>query len=96
VKSIKSSIATPCLAKAGGFVTNGCVEAAFSPGTVDPSTARSSIGHTGWPLVRSSTYTQPCLVGWASALIRRPFTVMSTRIGAHGMSKSQMPWCTSW
>ena len=26
----------------------------------------------------------------------RPLIVMSVRIGAHGMSMSQMPWCTSW
>ena len=43
-----------------------------------------------------STYRNACLVGCATALIVRPLTVMSARIGAHGMSMSQMPWCTSW
>ena len=32
----------------------------------------------------------------ASALTTRPSMVISTSIGAQGMSKSQMPWCTNW
>jgi predicted acylesterase/phospholipase RssA len=44
------------------------------------------IGHKGLPLVRSSTNRKACLVGCASALIRRPSMVTSNRIGAHGRS----------
>ena len=47
VKSIRSSIETPCRSKAGGLVTNFCVGCAFSPGTSDGATARSSIGQIG-------------------------------------------------
>ena len=36
------------------------------------------------------------LVGCANALTVRPLTVISVRIGAHGISISQIPWCTSW
>ena len=55
VKSIRSSIVTPCRSNAGGFVGNGCVGDAFSPGTVDGAVGRSSIGHTGSPVARSRT-----------------------------------------
>ena len=54
----------------------------LSIGTVDCSTARSSTGHTGWPLVRSSTYTHPCLVGCASALMRPASAAGSAHKGA--------------
>ena len=37
------------------------------------------------------TYKNACLVGWASALTARPFTVMSARIGGAGISMSHMP-----
>ncbi len=53
--------------------------------------ARSAV-----PVTRSRTKRNACLVGCASALIALPLTVMSTRMGAHGMSWSQMPWCTVW
>ena len=92
VKSMRSSTDTPCRSNAGGLVTNGCVGLVFSPGTSDCGTGRSSIGQIGCPVTRSNMYTQACLVGCAIALIGLPLTVMSTRIGAHGMSMSQMPW----
>src|SRR6185436_12287647 len=86
VKSITSSMRKPCRSKGGGLVGNGCVGEYHSVGTAPTSTGRSSIGHTGWPVCWSNTYTKPCLVGCAIALIRRPPTVMSARIGAQGMS----------
>src|SRR5437667_290616 len=86
VKSIRSSIVTPWRSKAGGLVGNGCVGDAFSPGTVDAGTGRSSIGHTGLPVTRSSTYANDCLVTCTTALIFRPPTVMSATIGAAGLS----------
>src|SRR5437763_3723971 len=88
VKSISSSADTPLREYAGGLVGIGCVGAYHSPGTAPFSTGRSSIGQTGWPLTRSKTYRIPCLVGCATALIARPFTVMSARIGAEEMSMS--------
>src|SRR5439155_17683484 len=69
VKSITSSgTFRNCREYAGGLVGNGCVGDVFSPGTVDCSTGRSSIGHTGWPVTRSKTYSQPILCGNATAL----------------------------
>src|SRR5216684_4466093 len=90
VKSIRSFTLTPWRSYAGGFVGNGCVGLVFSPGTSDFSTGRSSMGQIGWPVTRSKTYTHACFVGWAIALILLPLMVMSARIGAHGMSQSQM------
>src|SRR5436190_1627406 len=84
VKSIKSLSDTPCRSNAGGFDGIGCVGDDRSPGTVDCGTGFSSIGHTGAPLRRSSTYVKPCLLTCASALIGLPLTLMSTRIGAAG------------
>jgi len=52
VKSIRSSSVIPCRSEAGGFVGNGCVRDALSPGTVADGTGRSSIGHTGLPVTR--------------------------------------------
>ena len=49
-------------------------------------TGLSSIGQTGSPVARSKTYVKPCLLTWARALIGRPSTVMSSRIGAAGKS----------
>src|SRR5579862_3299198 len=92
VKLIKSSILEPCLSKAGGLVGNGCVGEYHSPGTVPFSTGRSSMGQMGWPVARSSTYRNACLLGCATALTVRPFTVKSVRIGGDGLSMSQMPW----
>src|SRR3954462_10013723 len=47
VKSMRSSIDTPCRSNAGGFDGNGCVGEYHSPGTSPFGTGRSSIGHTG-------------------------------------------------
>src|SRR5687767_400794 len=69
VKSIRSSIITPCRSKAGGLDGNGCVGEYHSPGTSPMATGRSTIGQTGCPVARSNTYTQPCFVGCAIALI---------------------------
>ena len=91
VKSIRSSIDTPCRSNAGGFVGNGCVGLVFSKGTSDCGTGRSSIGQSGCPVTRSKRKTHDCLVGWATALTTLPFIVRSSRMGAHGMSQSQMP-----
>ena len=76
----------PCRSNAGGFEGTGCVGEYHSPGTLPAGTGRSSIGHTGLPVTRSSTNTYACLVTCARALMRRPFTRMSARIGAAGRS----------
>ena len=64
----------------------GWVGEVHSPGTSDSATARSSIGHTGSPVSRLSTYANPCFESCTSALIGTPSTSMSTRMGAVGMS----------
>ena len=81
VKSIRSSTVTPCRSNGGGLVGNGCVGDVCSPGVFDCGTGRSSIGHTGCPVTRSKTNANACFVSWTTALIRRPSTVMSARIG---------------
>ena len=86
VKSIRSSSVMPCRSNGAGFVGNGCVGASRSPGTSDGGTGRSSIGHTGSPVTRSKTYVNACLLTCATALISRPSTVMSARIGGEAMS----------
>jgi len=58
-------------------------------------TGRSSIGHTGLPVTRSKTKTNPCVVSWATAFTGWRSTVTSARIGAVGGSKSQMSWWVS-
>ena len=55
VKSIKSSSLRPCISKAGGLVTKGCVGQVFSPGTSDWGTGRSSMGQIGSPVSRLKT-----------------------------------------
>src|SRR5215475_890130 len=77
VKSIRSSIEDPCLSYVGGFDGNGCVALVFSPGTVDCSTGRSTIGQIGLPVTRSKTYRNACFVGCATALDRK-----STRLNS--------------
>ena len=83
-------------AYAGGLVGNGCVGDVFSIGTSDCGTGFSSIGHTGWPVMRSNTYKYACLLGEATALIARPFTLMSSSSGADELSKFQIGWWTNW
>src|SRR5262252_8385817 len=95
VKSIRSSSDTPCRSKAGGLVGKGCVGEYHSPGPSPIVAGLSVFGRVSWQVVWSNTYTQPCFVGCASALIARPLTTISVRIGAHGISMSQMPWWTS-
>src|SRR6516165_410069 len=62
VKSIRSSCDTPWRSKAGGLVGNGCVGEYHSPGTSPLGTGRSLIGHTGFPVTRSNTYMNACLL----------------------------------
>ena len=64
----------------------GCVGDVFSPGTSDCGTGTSLIGQTGWPVTRSNTYRMACLLGTATALIKRPSTLISARMGAEDMS----------
>src|SRR4029077_17030053 len=90
VKLIRLSLDTPWLSYAGGFVGNGCVGEYHSPGTSPCGTGRSSIGQMGLPGTRSNTYRNACFVGCATAFTRLPSTVTSSRIGAHGMSLSQI------
>src|SRR5258707_421506 len=88
VKLIKSSTNTPLRLYAGGLLGNGCVGEYHSPGTVPFSTGFSGIGHTGFPVKRSSTYRNPCFVGCATAFTARPSTLISARIGADEISMS--------
>src|SRR5579872_151944 len=92
VKLIRLSLETPWLSNAGGLVGNGCFGAYHSPGTSPCGTGRSSMGQMGSPFSRLKTYKNACFVGCATALMILPFTVMSTSIGAQGMSISQRPW----
>jgi len=78
------------------LVTCGWVGDVFSPGTSDCGTGRSGIGQIGTPVTRSSTYAHACFVSCATTLRGFPSTTTSARIGAAGMSKFQMGWCTSW
>jgi hypothetical protein len=55
VKSIRLASVVPWRSKGGGRVGNGCVGAVHSPATVLGGTGRSSIGHTGAPVLRSKT-----------------------------------------
>src|SRR5215831_8905899 len=68
VKSMRSLSLIPCLSTAAGLLGNGCVAAVFSPGASDCGTGRSSIGQTGWPLVRSNTKANDCFVNCTTAL----------------------------
>src|SRR5690349_629775 len=77
VQSSTSASETPCRSNAAGLVGNGCVGEYHSPGTLPFGTGRSSIGQTGSPVMRSNVYSQPCFDGSATALIARPFTVIS-------------------
>jgi hypothetical protein len=70
VKSIRSSIGSPCRSKGAGLVVNGCVAAVRSPWVFDEGTLRSSIGHAGFPFWRSSTNAIACLVICTTALIK--------------------------
>ena len=72
----------PWSSNGGGFVGNGWVGERRSPSRlVFVSTARSSIGQTGSPVTRSKTYVYPCLLTCAIALMSRPSTVISRRLG---------------
>ena len=70
------------------MVGNGCVGDACSPGTLDAGTGRSTIGQTGSPVTRLSTYRNPFLFGCITALIFFPLTVMSPRIAGPTLSYS--------
>src|SRR5439155_26224383 len=72
VKSIKSLTEEPWRSYAGGLVGKGCVALVFSPGTVDCSTGRSSLGQMALPVVRSNIYRNGCFVGCGTALSVRP------------------------
>ena len=77
----------PWYSNAAGFVGKGWVGDMTSPSrSVSVATGSSSMGHTGSPVTQSKTYTNPCLLTWATALISRPSTVMSSRLGAAGRS----------
>src|SRR6266403_5700076 len=91
VKLIKLSLEMPWLSNAGGFDGNGCVGEYHSPGTSPFGTGRSSICQMGSPVSRFKTYRKACLVGCATSLTVLPLIVMSTSIGAHGMSMSHNP-----
>ena len=86
MKSIRFSTVAPWRSNAGGFVGNGCVGEVASPGVFDCGTGRSSIGQIGSPVTRSNAKANACLVIWITALMSRPSTVRSARIGAAGMS----------
>ena len=79
-----------CARTAAGLDGNGCVGDVFSPGTSDCGTGVPTIGQTGWPVTRSKHVELACLLGDATALIARPSTLMSMRIGADELSKFQI------
>ena len=83
---MRSSSVRPWRSNGAGLVGNGWVGEVHSPGTVDFGTGRSSIGHTGLPVTRSNTKANACFVTCTTALMRRPFTVMSASTGAVGLS----------
>ena len=93
VKSITSSSVNPCRSKGAGRVGKGCVGEYHSPGTSPAGTGSSSIGQIGSPVTLSKVYTQACLVTCMRTL--RPLG-KSARIGADGMSQSQMSWWVNW
>ena len=66
----------------GGFVVNGCVGAASSPGISLFGTGRSSTGINGLPVARSSTNRFPIFVDCSTAGV--PF--QSTSTGCAGTS----------
>ena len=73
----------------------------YMPGSSPPARGVRRIERTEQRLrmrLRSllATSLLALLVGCATALIARPLTVMSARIGAAAMSKSQIPWWTNW
>ena len=86
MKSIRSSTVMPCRSNGAGRVGKGWVGDVRSPGTSDCGTGRSSMGQTGSPVTRSKTYANACLVTCTTALIGRPSTVMSARIGVDPVS----------
>src|SRR5262245_50632065 len=96
VKSITSSRLTYVRENAGGLVGNGCVGAVHSAGVSVFGTGRYSIGQIGWPVIRSKTYSQPCLLGCASSLRARPSIVASISNEADELSWSHRPWWTCW
>ena len=54
----------------------------------EAATLRYSTGNNGAPVRRSSTYTNPYFVIWATASTLRPSRVTVTRLGAAGKSMS--------
>ena len=86
VKSMRSSSVIPCREKGAGRVGKGCVGHGTSPGTVLSGTARSSTGHTGSPVTRSSTYVNAVFPTATTASISRPSTSIVTRPGGAGRS----------
>src|SRR5688572_25864947 len=93
VKSMSSFSLAPCKSYGGGFVGNGCVGEVHSPGTSDFGTRRSRIGQIGLPVTRSNVYANACFVSCTTIFL--PFG-KSARIGADGLSQSQMSWWMIW
>src|SRR5215470_14400473 len=83
-----SSFLKLVFASAGGFIGNGCVGEYHSPGALPFGTGRSSTPKIGLPFVRSRMNIHPVLPTDTSAGIVRPFCLMSTKVGADGMSES--------
>lgn len=79
-----SSTVKPCFVNGAGFVGNGCVGYAASPGTSLAGTDRSSTGHSGFPVTRSNTNRNPSFVGAATASTRLPSCITVTRFGGGG------------
>ena len=75
---------------AGGLVGTGCVAEVFSPGTFDAGAGFSGIGHTGFPVTRSSKNNSPILLIAATAGMVLPPCFTSISAGAPVMSASQI------
>src|SRR4051812_26407026 len=86
VKSIRSFSPTKVREYGGGLVGMGCVGEVFSVGMLVCGTATSGIGQIGCPVMRSNTYSQPCLLGCAISLRGRPSMVASTSNDADELS----------
>ena len=93
---MRSSIDTPCRSNAGRLGDEGLRRRVPLAGNVALFDGPLLDGPDRLPGLAIEHVEPACLVGWMTALISLPLTVMSARIGAQGMSKSQIPWCTSW
>ena len=85
---IRSSVKR-CRVNGGGRVGSTCVAASCSPSISDAGAFSCSIGNSGWPLSRSSTYSRPFFAVCATTSRFRPSCRMVMSDGGAGKSRSQ-------